>query len=473
MRAAFALLLALIVPALAAPAPSATVKIPPYERVVLDNGVTLLLMPLHEVPLIAFDVIVRGGVVSDPSGKAGLNALTAGLLEKGAGNRDIFQFADAVADVGGSFSVAPDLENVKVIGQFLARDRALMVELLSDALMRPRFDAQQVTDLRDRNVELIKATKDSDPGTLTPIYGNGYLFGTHPYGRPIGGSEESLAGLTREEVLAHYQGQFGADRLIVSMAGDFEIADMKRRLSKAFGGWRKAGSPLPEASAAERRKGRRVLLVDAPGSVQTYFWIGNVGVGRRFGERAALDLVNTLFGGRFTSMLNTELRIKSGLSYSARARFARELEPGAFAISSFTKTETTAQAIDVTVETLARLEREGVTPDTLASAQSYVLGQYPLALETAANWAGTVSDLEFYGLDRSYIDGYASKVSAVDVASTRKLIDTVYPSTDDLVFVLIGDAAKIRSQVAKYGAVTEMTLQTPNFSPAERGVAAR
>ncbi len=442
-----------------------SVRVPKFERVVLPNGATLLLMPSREVPLIAFNAVVRGGAVTDPQGKQGLNALTARLLEKGAGSRDVFQFADAVANVGGSFAISPDIEAVTLSGEFLARDRALMVELLADALQRPRFDPGQFEDVRARNIEFIKAAKDSNPGELAPIYGRAWLFGSHPYATPIGGSEASLGTLANEDVRAHYQSQFGADRLIVAVAGDFEIADMKQRLTRAFGGWRKAAGTLPTVSGASKQAGRRVLLIDSPGSVQTYFWIGNVGVDKHFADRAPLDLVNTLFGGRFTSMLNTELRIKSGLSYGARSRFEREQRPGAFAITSFTQTDTTVQAIDLTLETLARLSKEGVAADALASAQAYVLGQYPLALETAANWAETIADMEFYGLDRTYIDGYAAKVGAVDAAATRKVIETVYPRSEDLVFVLIGDAAKIREQVKKYGALTEMPLQQPAFSP--------
>src|SRR5262245_18449118 len=108
---------------------------------------------------------------------------------------------------------------------------------------------------------------------------------------------------------------------------------MKQRLRQAFAGWRKAPLPVAVGPRPGRQDGRRVVVVDSPGSVQTYFWIGNVGVAKRFAQRPALDLANTVPGGRFTSMLNTELRIKSGLSYNARSRFSRELEPGAFAIS--------------------------------------------------------------------------------------------------------------------------------------------
>ncbi len=130
-----------------------------------------------------------------------------------------------------------------------------------------------------------------------------------------------------------------------------------------------------------------MLLIDSPGSVQTYFWIGNVGVDRRYSGRPALDLVNTLYGGRFTSILNTELRIKSGLSYGASSRFTRGSVPGEFAIRSFTQTDNTVKALDLTLETLEQLKHGSLTPEMLESARSYVLGQFPLQLETAAHWA--------------------------------------------------------------------------------------
>ena len=150
---------ALAATAVTAATPAAAVKVPQYRRVVLPNGITLLLMPIREVPLIAFTAVVRAGALGDPAGQAGLSALAAALLEKGAGARDAFQFADAVADVGGSLAAGAGPESVTVGGQFLARDRALMIELLADALLRPRFDPAEFETLRERRVQLIKADK--------------------------------------------------------------------------------------------------------------------------------------------------------------------------------------------------------------------------------------------------------------------------------------------------------------------------
>jgi zinc protease len=443
----------------------AGVKVPANQRFVLPNGLTIVLVPKKDVPLIAFSGFVRGGAAADPPDKAGVASLTAGLLDRGAGKRSAFEFADAVEGVGGSFSAGAGAESISLGGQFLSRDRALMIELLADALMRPHFDAAEFANYRDREIEFIKSAKDSDPSQLMGIYGRAALFGQHPFGRPQGGSERTLASLTQSDVVAFHAANFGADRVTLVFAGDLDPKWMRQALTTAFAGWAKAKAALPVLKPASRVTGTHVLLVDSPGSSQTYFWIGNVGVDRRYSGRPALDLVNTLYGGRFTSILNTELRIKSGLSYGASSRFTRGSIPGEFAIRSFTQTGTTGQAIDLTLETLEKLKHGDLSPEMLESARAYVLGQFPLSFETAANWASTLADLEFYGLGKDYIEGYAPALAKVDLAETAAVIADAYPRRTDLVIVLVGDAAKIREAAAKYGPVTEMKISDTDFAP--------
>jgi predicted Zn-dependent peptidase len=444
---------------------AATVRIPDHQRITLPNGLTVILMPRRDVPLIAFTALVRGGARGDPEGKEGIASLVAGLLEKGAGARDAYEFADQVEGAGGSFAASTSAEAITVGGQFLARDRALMIELLADALMRPRLEPAEFEKLRARQIELLKAAKDSDPSELIALYGRAFLFGDHPYGDPAAGSERSLASIAAGEVAAYHRDQFGADRTTLIFAGDVDPAWMRRAVARAFGGWGRARAGLDALEAVSPRAGRRVLLVDSPESVQTYFWIGNVGVARDFPQRAALDVVNTLYGGRFTSILNSELRVRTGLTYGASSSFTRGSAPGEFAIRTFTQTENTEKAVDLALATLERLHREAPGGEMLASGRAYVLGQYPLRLETAVHWAGALAELELYGLDRSYIEGYGPAVQKVDAEAAASVIGRVFPKTDNLVFVLIGDAAKIREVAKKYGEVTEMSLTSPDFTP--------
>jgi predicted Zn-dependent peptidase len=268
-----------------------------------------------------------------------------------------------------------------------------------------------------------------------------------------------------DDVKRYYDTQVGGDRLIIAVVGDVDAADVRRRLETTFGGLQRAGAAAPAATAAPRLQGRRVLLVDKPGATQTYFWLGNVGASRTDPERTAQAVVNTVFGGRYTSMLNTELRIKSGLTYGARSGYDRLAQPGAFSISSFTATETTVPAIDLALATLDRLHRDGLDPTTLASARTYLLGQFPPTIETNGALAGRLADLLLYGLGPEDVDDFTARVTAVDEAGVRRVIERSFPVSGDLALVLIGDAARIRGEVGKYGPVTEMKISDPRFAP--------
>jgi len=441
------------------------VTLPEARQVKLDSGAVFILHEKRDVPLIGAEVTLLGGAVSDPEGRAGLASLFAGLLEKGAGDRDAASFAETVAAVGGSLSAAAELEAITISADFMARDADLMVELLVDMLQRPTLSATEMTKLRDRRIDLIRAAKDNDPRRLISTYGNAFLFVGHPYGTPVNGSETSLAKISHREVQAYYDDYVGADRLVISVVGDFDADAMASKLSEAFANWRAAKAPLPEIESPAPESGRRVLLVDKPGATQSYFWIGNVGVGRDYEQRAELDVANTLFGGRFTSLLMNELRTKAGLTYGASSSLRRPTKAGSVAIVSYTKTESTTEAIDMSLELLAKLRNEGFAEELITSGKNYILGLYAPRLETAAQLAAQFAALQAYGLDASYVNDYSAAVAGAGSESIQSVIMGVYPSPDDLVFVVLGDAELIRDDVAKYGPITEMAITDPRFLP--------
>ena len=245
------------------------VTLPAVERIELDNGTILLLHEKRDVPLVGIEAVITGGAVSDPEGLAGLSSLLAGLLEKGAGDRDSAAFAEAVAAVGGELTAAANLEGITISGEFLARDAALMVELVADMLQRPTLDADEMVKLRDRSINFIRAAKDTNLGALVPMYGAAFLFGDHVYGNPVSGSEESLARIQHRDLKGFYEDHIGADRLVIAVVGDFELAAMSGLLTSAFGEWRQAAAEPIVIAAPELEPGRRVLLVDKPGATQT------------------------------------------------------------------------------------------------------------------------------------------------------------------------------------------------------------
>jgi zinc protease len=438
--------------------------IPAHERIVLANGMTLLIVPRRDVPLVAFQMLIRGGALGDPAERAGLASLTAGLLDKGAGARDAAAFAESVEGAGGSFAASAGAECISINGQFLAQDQARMLELLADAVLDPRFSASEFTRQRTRQIGHIRSLKDSDPSELLPQYGRALLFGAHPYARPASGSEESLQAIALKDVVEYHRAHIGADRAALVVAGDVDVAWLKADVARRFGAWQPAATPLPAVAATVRLRKRRVLLVDSPGSAQSYFWVGATGLDRAYAQRAALDLVNSQFGGRFTSLLNSELRIRSGLSYGAASGFTRCRAAGEFAIRTFAETRHTVRAIDLVLKTLSRLKRAGITQAMLDSARSYVMGQYPMNLETAADWAAQLAELELYGLDPGYIENYGPALRNVTLRDAHRVLEQAFPLGRQLAIVVIGDAQQVRARLERYGPVQQIALAAGSFT---------
>jgi len=458
-------LLLCLMPLAAPAAESVNVSVPEHQQVRLSNGLQLILIPRRDLPLIAFNAVLRGGARLDPTNKSGVAMLTADLLRHGAGDRDAFAFADAVEGVGGHLDADVRNESLVVRGQFLSRDSTLMLSLLADVLQRPHLDAAELQKLQARHIEAIRASKDSQPQALIGNYGRALLFGSHPYARPVGGSESSLARITRDDVLRYYRDYFGADRLILAIAGDFDATEMRRAVERSFGRWKMAAQPLPPLAEPLRPTGRRVLLVDAPGASQTYFWLGNVGINRSYTARAALDIANTAFGGSFSSMLNTELRTRTGLTYGASSRFSRGEVAGEVMLSSFTRTADTGRALELAFATLQKLRNEHLDDEVINATRRYMLGQYPLTYETSGEWAAALADLALYQLPVSHIGEYGSALLKADRRSVTRVIDSDFPKPANLYIVLIGDAARIRDVARSLGPVVEKPLAAPDFNP--------
>jgi zinc protease len=439
--------------------------LPEPQIVELDNGAVFIVHEKRDVPLVGISAVLLGGAVTDPEDKAGLASLFASMLEKGAGERDAEAFAETLDAEGANLSASAGLESITISGDFLARDAGLAIELLVDMLRDPALDPDEFAKLRSRRIDLIRAAKDSDPRALLPVYGAAWLFDGHPYGTPVSGDESSLMNLELADLEAYYDDFIGADRLVVSIVGDIDADTMIYRLTRGFADWRTASRPVPVVDAPTREEGRRVLLIDKPGATQSYFWIGNVGVARDFEHRAELDIANTLFGGRFTSLLVDEMRTKAGLTYGASSSLVRPSQPGSVAIVSYTKTETTVAAIDLAISLLERMHTIGFSNELIDSGKNYILGQFPPRLETSTQLADEFAILQATGLDPSYINDYGAAIVEASDEAVRSVIDEVFPRSDNLAFVVIGDAGLIREDVAAYGPVTEMPITEPRFVP--------
>jgi len=442
-----------------------TLKLPSHEKVTLKNGMTVLLMEKRGVPMVSFAAIVKSGSTADPEGQEGLASITAGLLRKGTAKRSAQKFAEDLDFIGASFGADAGADFTSISAECLTKDLDQGLDLLSDAVLHPAFPQPEVDKLLSQSVDGIKAAKD-DAQSVVLSYYYGYLFGKHPYARPEGGDDLSLTRIRRDAVVKFYQANYTPANTILAVVGEFNAAQLKVKLAEVFGVWTAQGAAPAALPAAQPAKGKRLLLIDKPDSTQTFFAIGNVGTSATEPDRVAIRVVNTIFGGRFTSQLNEALRVESGLSYGAQSFFDSRKQPGAFAIFSYTKNDSTVQAVDLALKVLDKLHKDGVTADELASAKAYIKGQFPPNIETSSQLARRIASNEFYGLNDDEINQLEARIDAVTLPVTRQVIERHFPA-DSLVFLLIGKASEIRPALAKYATQQDMRkISEPGFWPA-------
>jgi len=458
------LVLAVLAMMISSAALAQSLRLPPHEKVVLKNGLTLLLMEKHGVPMVSFSAIVKTGSAADPAKQEGLASVTAELLRKGTRNRTAQQFAADLDFIGGSFNAGASADFTSISAEFLTKDLARGLDLFADAVLHPIFPQNEVEKLLAQDIDGVKEAKDQAQ-TVLGIYYDAYLLSGHPYGRPRDGDELSLKNIQRDAVAKFYENYYAPGNTILAVAGEFNAAEMRKKLEDALEAWPARKFPAVSIPVAAAVKGKRLLLVDKPDATQTYFAIGNLGTAVNDPDRVAIRVVNTILGGRFTSMLNQALRVESGLSYGARSGFDSGKTPGPFGIFSFTKNASTTQALDLALQVLQKLHKEGVTPEQLASTKSYIKGQFPLTLETSGQLARRIATDEFYGFDDSEVNQLEARIDAVTLEMARQVIQKHFP-LDNLVFVLIGKASVIGPAVQKYADKQDArSISEPGFWP--------
>ena len=443
---------------------AAQVKLPRADTVTLPNGLRLILLPRQEVPLVTVRLLARGGAEADPPDQAGLGDMVGELLQRGTAGLDAAAFAAKLDALGAALQIATDAQATAIQLEFLAKDAGPAMDLLHDAVAHPAFAEGEVKKALAEAAGAVKSGKD-DAGEAIRSYAAAMMFGEgHPYGRAV--DERSLGRVTREGIAAYHRRYYVGRNMIAVIAGSFDAAAMRSRVESTLGTlpageahtWLASAAPPAHAKA-------RLLLVDKPDATQTYFSIMMPGIERGNPARAGLWLVNTLFGDRFTSMLNDALRVSSGLTYGASSRMQLNRMPGSIAISSYTKNETTAQAIDLALTVLRRLREKGIDAARLASARSYLKGTFPAqALETDAQLAAVFGDLELFGLNRGEIDDLYARLDAVTPERATALARQYFTEAN-LQFCLVGKAEEIRGAVAKYAqAMKVISISEPGYA---------
>ena len=454
-----------IVLALCLAAQPAAVKLPPFTREVLANGAVLYLMPKSDAPLLSLRAQVRGGAEADPSELAGLSSVVSALLMRGTTTRTAEQFASAVDYLGASIhsSVNPECSTIAL--DVLPSNASAAIDLFADAMLRPELAEQEVRSQLGRAVELARSRKDSPSDAIWQYFRSFFFRPPHPYSQPFEGDELTLERITRADVTQHYARMYVGHNLTLTAVGPFSGSELEPALKKAF-------QDLPAGNRYEWRKEpplhrsepTRMLLVDKPNATQTQFVIGLPGIGRTHPDRIPLWLVNNVLGGRFTSILNERLRVEAGLTYGAYSYLEQDRLNGAIELYSYTATANTKRTIDLALGVLRAFAKEGISADQLATARRYIKAAYPPDnLQTAAQLATLLADLELYGIGRDEVDSLFARLDDVTLKDANRVLKRYYEGKQP-VLVLIGEAQQIRPQVRGYAPVLmEASISDPGF----------
>ncbi|WEF35301.1 M16 family metallopeptidase [Pseudoduganella chitinolytica] len=442
---------------------AAEFRLPQFETTKLPNGLTVLLMERHEVPLIAVRAVVKAGAVNDGP-QAGLANLTGDAILLGSTRHNkaaidaAFDFRGAVLAGGGG------VEQTTVQANFAKADAPALLPLFAEIVQQPGFDNAELDKLRARKVSGLKQAKES-PRQVAGNYYRSMLFGASPYASPPGGTVASLQALKQDDVKGFHQRYFRPDNAAIVVVGDFDPAEMKRQLATLFGQW-KAEGPAPQRADYGKplTDKPRVWLVDKADAIETTFLIGGAGIARNDPDYVPVQVLNTVLGGRFTSWLNDELRVNSGLTYGANSAFAPLSQAGTFSISSFTALPKTEAALDLALKTYDRLWSKGIDKATLDSAKAYVKGQFPPRYETSEQLASLLGDMYALDVSRAQIDNFTRDVDALTPEKAKALVEKHFPRKN-LQMVLVGKAAEIRKLATKYGEVTELDITADGFKP--------
>ncbi len=438
--------------------PPPSLKLPPIQRFALTNGLPVVMMEKHQVPLVQINLLVHGGTAMDPDGKRGLASMAAAMMEEGAGNRDALAFADAVDFLGATISVRVGMHTttVALFTPVSKLDSALA--LFADVVLRPRFPAEELERKRVERLTALQQWHD-EPRTIASVLLNKELFGPrHPYGLPTMGDEKSIRSFTVDDLRKFYRTYFSPNNATLIVVGDVTPAFITPKLEQMLGAWKPTQVPTATWPEARQVEQRRIYLVDKPNAPQSVIRIGRIGVARTTQEYYTITVMNTILGASFTSRLNSNLREQHGYSYGAGSAFNFLPLPGAFVAFSDVHTEVTDKALGEFLKELRAIT--SVTNEELQRAKNYVALSYPSEFQSVGAIANALAEVVIYKLPDDYFNTYTARILAVTKDDVERVART-YIDPEKIAIVVVGDAKKVEKGLAdlKLGPLKHLSIQ--------------
>ncbi|KQU61891.1 peptidase M16 [Sphingomonas sp. Leaf339] len=420
------------------PAPTAPIAavLPQPVETKLANGMRLITVERHGLPIVTAALVAIGGGATDPAMQSGVANLTAGLMTKGTATRSATEIARAVEALGGSIGSSADRDGSSVSLTVKSDQLAKAMPILADVAIRPAFAPEEIERARAQTIDGIEVTL-KDPAQLAALVATRAVFGKGPYAPPLDGTPTSLKAITRDDITRSYAGTWSPDRAALVMVGDVTPAAARALAESQFGTWK--ATPLPPAVMLAAPPAPRVIVVDMPDAGQAGVVVARPGIMRGDDRYYPLNVGNTVLGGGFSSRLNQEIRIKRGLAYGAGSSVTARRLGGSVSARTQTKNPTAAEAVQLIAAEMARMGATPVPADELDTRKAVLVGGFGRAIETTDGVADIIGDYVVQDVPLTEIGRYTAKVQGVDPAAVQKAAQALLDPKAASV-VVVGDA---------------------------------
>lgn len=415
---------------------SDVLALPVVQKSVLENQLVILHAEDHSLPFVTLELLIDGGSRSDPPGLEGLAYMTAKGLLLGTSLRSAGRINDDIDYLGAFIEASAGRDYSTLTLRVLRKDLDKGLDIFMEVLTKPTFPDEEVGREKEKTLAGIQA-EDDQPGEAAEKAFRKSLFLTGPYGHPVNGTKESVPKITRDSMDHFYKSYYRPNNCILAVSGDISAEEVKTGLLPRFALMPAGGVP-PSSTTPVFAKGPETIKIDREIS-QANIIIGNEGISRGNPDFYAVSVMNYILGGGgFASRLLEEIRNKRGLAYSVESFFDAGKYPGSFQIVLQTKNASAGEAISLALRQMDLIRREPVSDKELDGARKYLIGSFPLLIDTQAKLTNFLLRVQYYGLGLDFSEKYPSLIKSITKEDVLR-VARKYLHPENYILVVVAD----------------------------------
>ena len=430
------------------------VTFPKFKEAKLSNGLEVIVVEDNAYPLVSISITSKGGSYYDGD-KVGLSSLTSNLLTKGTASRNAMQIANEIAFLGSNLNSYSMSDGNTVTASSLKKNLNKTLDILADCILNPAFTEDEFSREIAQRLASIKRNR-TEPNSLAETRFTKVIFGDEmPYGSQISGTETSLNTITPADLKSFYAKYFIPNNAFCVISGDITLKEAVALLEAKLKNWKKGESHLVRNDNSKIPNTPRVIVVNRDGAVQSAIRIGSLGVAKTNPDIRKLETLNTYLGGYYRSQLFQKLREEKSYTYGVNSTVDARLFPGSFGVRTQVGSQFTAPAIEDILDEIKKLSITPIPDERLNEVKNYLVGNFPMSIQTAERVAYLLSDLKLYGLPLTYYNNYISSIQQITkedlVGIAKKYLDVSKMS-----IVISGDSKTVAPTLTKFGKVEIM-----------------